>query len=378
MKFSIQKDRFAQSVQDVLKAISSRTTIPILTGIKIDAGTEGIKLTGSDSDISIESFIPKEEEEIILADIQQTGSVVLNARFFNEIVKKLPSDTIEIEVLSSFQTVIRSGQAEFNLNGLDPEEYPHLPQIEEEEVFKLPTDLLKAMVRQTVFAVSTSETRPILTGVNWQVENGMLSCIATDSHRLALRQAAVETASDAEYNVVIPGKSLSELSKILDDSQEAVEIVITENQVLFRAKHLLFFSRLLEGNYPDTSRLIPTDSKTKLELNTKEFLQAIDRASLLAREGRNNVVKLSMIGDEMIEISSNSPEIGKVTEQVKSQAIEGEELKISFSAKYMMDALKALEGTEINIQFAGAMRPFVIRPQHDDSTLQLILPVRTY
>ncbi|WP_100401284.1 DNA polymerase III subunit beta [Bacillus sp. FJAT-42315] len=378
MKFSIQKDRFAQSVQDVLKAISSRTTIPILTGIKIDAGTEGIKLTGSDSDISIESFIPKEEEEILLADIQQTGSVVLNARFFNEIVKKLPSDTIEIEVLSSFQTVIRSGQAEFNLNGLDPEEYPHLPQIEEEEVFKLPTDLLKAMVRQTVFAVSTSETRPILTGVNWRVEEGMLSCIATDSHRLALRQAAVETASDAEYNVVIPGKSLSELSKILDDSQEAVEIVITENQVLFRAKHLLFFSRLLEGNYPDTSRLIPTDSKTRLELNTKEFLQAIDRASLLAREGRNNVVKLSMIGDEMIEVSSNSPEIGKVTEQVKSQAVEGEELKISFSAKYMMDALKALEGTEINIQFAGAMRPFVIRPQHDDSTLQLILPVRTY
>ncbi|MGM7637454.1 DNA polymerase III subunit beta [Bacillus sp. Hm123] len=376
MKFSIQKDRFAQSVQDVLKAISSRTTIPILTGIKIDAATEGIKLTGSDSDISIESFIPKEEEEMVLADIQQAGSVVLNARFFNEIVKKLPSDTIEIEVLSSFQTVIRSGQAEFNLNGLDPEEYPHLPQIEEEEVFKLPTDLLKAMVRQTVFAVSTSETRPILTGVNWQVEEGMLSCIATDSHRLALRQAAVETAS--EYNVVIPGKSLSELSKILDDSQESVEIVITENQVLFRAKHLLFFSRLLEGNYPDTSRLIPTDSKTRLELNTKEFLQAIDRASLLAREGRNNVVKLSMIGDEMIEISSNSPEIGKVTEQVKSQAVEGEELKISFSAKYMMDALKALEGTEINIQFAGAMRPFVIRPQNDDSTLQLILPVRTY
>ncbi|WP_338752436.1 DNA polymerase III subunit beta [Bacillus sp. FJAT-52991] len=378
MKFSIQKDRFAQSVQDVLKAISSRTTIPILTGIKIDAGTEGIKLTGSDSDISIESFIPKEEEEILLADIKQTGSVVLNARFFNEIVKKLPSDTIEIEVISSFQTVIRSGQAEFNLNGLDPEEYPHLPRIEEEEVFTLPTDLLKAMVRQTVFAVSTSETRPILTGVNWRVENGVLSCIATDSHRLALRQAAVETMSGAEYNVVIPGKSLSELSKILDDSQDVVEIVITENQVLFRAKHLLFFSRLLEGNYPDTSRLIPTDSKTKLELNAKEFLQAIDRASLLAREGRNNVVKLSMIGEEMIEISSNSPEIGKVTEQVKSHAVEGEELKISFSAKYMMDALKALEGTEINIQFAGAMRPFVIRPQHDDSTLQLILPVRTY
>ncbi|MEK4027440.1 MULTISPECIES: DNA polymerase III subunit beta [Bacillaceae] len=378
MKFAIQKDRFAQSVQDVLKAISSRTTIPILTGIKIDATEEGIKLTGSDSDISIESFIPKEEEGKIIVEIQQTGSIVLNARFFNEIVKKLPSEKAEIEVVSSFQTVIRSGQAEFNLNGLDPDEYPHLPQIEEGEVFKLPTDLLKALIRQTVFAVSTSETRPILTGVNWKMEEGQLICIATDSHRLAWRKASVETNSNAEYNIVIPGKSLNELSKILDDSQELVEIVITDNQVLFRAKHLLFYSRLLEGNYPDTSRLIPTDHKTKLELNTKDFLQAIDRASLLAREGRNNVVKLSMIDEGMIEISSNSPEIGKVTEQVKSREMEGEEIKISFSAKYMMDALKVLEGTEINIQFTGAMRPFVIRPENDDSILQLILPVRTY
>ncbi|MFK2826554.1 DNA polymerase III subunit beta [Bacillus sp. B190/17] len=378
MKFSIQKDRFAQSVQDVLKAISSRTTIPILTGIKIDATEEGIKLTGSDSDISIESFIPKEEGEQIIVEIQQTGSIVVNARFFNEIVKKLPSEKVEIEVITSFQTVIRSGQAEFNLNGLDPDEYPQLPQIEEGEMFKLPTDLLKAMIRQTVFAVSTSETRPILTGVNWKMEEGELICIATDSHRLALRKAAIETDLNAEYNIVIPGKSLNELSKILDDTQDPVEIVITENQVLFRAKHLLFYSRLLEGNYPDTSRLIPTESKTKLELNAKEFLQAIDRASLLAREGRNNVVKLSMIDEEVIEVSSNSPEIGKVTEQVKSQAIEGEEIKISFSAKYMMDALKALEGTEINIQFTGPMRPFVIRPEHDHSILQLILPVRTY
>lgn len=173
-------------------------------------------------------------------------------------------------------------------------------------------------------------------------------------------------------------KSLTELSKILDDTNEPVEIVMTDNQVLFRSKHVLFYSRLLEGNYPDTSRLIPDEYKTKMEMNTKEYLQAIDRASLLAREGRNNVVKMSSSEEGTVEISSNSPEIGKVIEQVNSISTEGEELKISFSAKYMMDALKALEGTEIDIQFTGAMRPFVIRPLHDDSTLQLILPVRTY
>ena len=308
----------------------------------------------------------------------QTGAIVLQAKFFSEIVKKLPTDQVEIEVHQSMQTVIRSGTAEFNLIGLDADEYPHLPQIEENNAFKIPTDLLKAIIRQTVFAVSTSETRPILTGVNWKIENNELICIATDSHRLALRKAPIELAADAAYNVVIPGKSLNELSKTLAENNEAIEIVITENQILFKAKHLLFFSRLLEGNYPDTSRLIPTESKTDIILKTKEFLQAIDRASLLARESRNNVVKLSTTETLDVEISSITPEVGKVVEDIKSESLEGEGLKISFSAKYMMDALKALEGTDIKISFTGAMRPFIIQPMNDESTLQLILPVRTY
>ncbi|MGI8387683.1 DNA polymerase III subunit beta [Robertmurraya sp. P23] len=378
MRFIIQRDRLVQSVQDVMKAVTSRTTIPILTGIKIVVTEDGVTLTGSDSDISIESFIPKEEAGDELVEIKQTGSIVLQAKFFSEIVKKLPTDTVEIDVQNHFQTVIRSGKSEFNLNGLDAEEYPHLPQIEEQNAFKIRTDLLKVLIRQTVFAVSTSETRPVLTGVNWKVENGELICIATDSHRLALRKAKVDIENDINYNVVIPGKSLNELSKILDDTNDLVDIVITENQVLFKAKHLLFFSRLLEGNYPDTTRLIPSESKTEVTVNTKEFLQSIDRASLLAREGRNNVVKFSTIEEKVIEVSSNTPEIGKVVEELQAQAITGEELKISFSAKYVMDALKALEGQEIKISFTGAMRPFIIQPLNDDSILQLILPVRTY
>ena len=378
MRFIIQRDHLVQSVQDVMKAITSRTTIPILTGIKIVASEEGVTLTGSDSDISIESFIPKEEDDKEIIEIKQPGSIVLQARFFSDMVKKLPSDFVEIEVQNHLQTVIRSGNSEFDLIGLDAEEYPHLPQIEEENVFKIPTDLLKAMIRQTSFAVSTSETRPILTGVNWKVENNELYCIATDSHRLAQRKAKIEMETPANYNVVIPGKSLNELSKILADNSESIEIVITENQILFKAKHLLFFSRLLEGNYPDTSRLIPSESKTDIVLHTKEFLHAIDRASLLAREGKNNVVKLMTLQDQLIEISSNTPEVGKVVEEMKGISMDGEELKISFSAKYMMDALRAIEGNEIKITFTGAMRPFVIYPINDDSTLQLILPVRTY
>ncbi|WP_010677437.1 DNA polymerase III subunit beta [Bacillus timonensis] len=378
MKFIIQRDYLVRSVQDVMKAVSSRTTIPILTGIKIVATNEGVTLTGSDSDVSIESFIPNEEAGDEIVEIKESGSVVLQARFFSEIVKKLPKDTVEIEVQSNLLTIIRSGKAEFNLNGLDAEEYPHLPQIEENHGFKIPADLLKNMIRQTVFAVSTSETRPILTGVNWKVENNTLNCIATDSHRLAMRTAQIETENGGTYNAVIPGKSLNELSKILDDTTDLVDIVITENQVLFKTKHLLFFSRLLDGSYPDTSRLIPTESKTEVVLATKEFLQSIDRASLLAREANNNVVKFTTSPGGVVEISSTSPEIGKVNEEIQSKSIEGEELKISFSAKYMMDALKALESAEIRISFTGAMRPFFIKALDDDTVFHLILPVRTY
>ena len=379
MRFTIQKDYLVRSVQDVMKAVSSRTTIPILTGIKVVATEEGVTLTGSDADISIESFIPVEENGKEIVEVNQSGSIVLQAKYFSEIVKKLPKETVEISVENHLMTKITSGKSEFNLNGLDSAEYPLLPQIEEHHVFKIPTDLLKHMIRQTVFAVSTSETRPILTGVNWKVYNSELTGIATDIHRLALRKAKIEGIADEfQANVVIPGKSLNELSKILDESEEMVDIVITEYQVLFRTKHLLFFSRLLEGNYPDTTRLIPAESKTDIFVNTKEFLQAIDRASLLARDGRNNVVKLSTLEQAMLEISSNSPEIGKVVEEVQCEKVDGEELKISFSAKYMMDALKALDSTEIKISFTGAMRPFLIRTVNDESIIQLILPVRTY
>ncbi|KAB7665306.1 DNA polymerase III subunit beta [Bacillus sp. B1-b2] len=377
MKFIIQKEHLVQSVQDVMKAITSRTTIPILTGIKIVASEEGVTLTGSDSDISIESFIPKEENDLEIVEIKKPGSIVLQAKFFSEIVKKLPTSQVEIEV-DNLQTVIRSGKSEFNLNGLDSEEYPHLPELSEQNLFKIPADLLKNLIKQTVFAVSTSETRPVLTGVNWKVENDDLICIATDSHRLALRKAKLETTLEQSFNIVIPGKSLNELNRILDDHDEYVEIVVTQNQILFKTKHILFFSRLLEGNYPDTNRLIPNESKTDIVVNSKEFLQSIDRASLLAREGRNNVVKFSTVGENVVELSSFTPEIGKVVEELVSESIVGEELKISFSAKYMMDALKVLEGSEVKISFTGAMRPFVLHPTNDDSTLQLILPVRTY
>ena len=378
MKFDIIREHLLAGLNDVMKAVSSKTTTPILTGIKLDVTNEGLHLTGSDADITIQTFIPVEEDGKQIINVFTTGSIVLQARMFNEIVRKLPTNEVEIEISNGFATHIRSGKSEFHLIGQDSSEYPSLPELSADQQFTIPADLLKSIIRETVFAVATSESRPVLTGVNWNIQDDELICVATDSHRLARRKIKLEQLPANIKNVVIPGKSLNELNKILEDSTNPVQIVMTNQQVLFKTEDVLFFSRLLEGNYPDTSRLIPTDYKTTVTMEGKALLQAIDRASLLAREDRNNVVRFETIENNVVEISSNSPEIGKVEEEITVSALEGEGLKISFSAKYMMEALKAIEGQDVVIQFAGAMRPFIIRSIHDDAILQLILPVRTY
>lgn len=377
MKFEILRDELLDGLNDVMKAISSKVTIPILTGIKIEVNENGMSMIGSNSDITIRTFIPIEKDGKELIQVEEPGSIILQARVFNDIIRKLPTNEVKIDVKEGLQTLIQSGKSEFKLIGSNPDEYPVLPEIKDEHSFTLQSDLMKSIIRETVFAVSQQETRPILTGVHWTIEEGRLSCVATDSHRLARRLATPEDMPAISFNFVVPGKSLQELNKILSDTNDPVEILISDQQVLFKMNHVLFYSRLLEGNYPDTSRLIPEDSKTSIVVNGRALLQSIDRASLVAKEEQNNIVRFSTEG-QMIEISSNSPEIGKVEELVEAIKMEGEELKISFSAKYMMDALRAIDGQDIEIQFTGAMRPFILKSVDNDSILQLILPVRTY
>ena len=377
MKFTIQRDYFLNQLNDTLKAISPRTTLPILTGIKIDATDKGIILTGSDSEISIEITINQNIDGEKIVDIEEKGSVVLPGRFFVDIVKKLPGKTVNLSTNDQFKTLITSGHSEFNVSGLDPDQYPLLPQVSEDDAIKLPIKVLKNIIAQTNFAVSTSETRPVLTGVNWLIQNNELICTATDSHRLALRKLKLEDEEIDDKNVIIPGKALSELNKIVSDSEEDINIFFASNHVFFKVGHINFISRLLEGNYPDTTRLFPENYETKIILDNSEFYHAIDRASLLAREGGNNVIKLSTDVDK-VELSSTSPEIGTVKEDVSTDNVEGESLKISFNSKYMMDALKAIDNDEVQVEFFGTMRPFILKPKDDETVVQLILPIRTY
>ncbi|PTG64584.1 DNA polymerase III subunit beta [Staphylococcus chromogenes] len=376
MEFSIKRDYFITQLNDTLKAISPRTTLPILTGIKIEATSEGVVLTGSDSEISIEITIPNQVDGEDIVEVKEPGSVVLPGRFFVDIIKKLPGKDVKLSTNEQFQTLITSGHSEFNLSGLDPDQYPLLPQVSSDDALQLPIKVLKNIIAQTNFAVSTSETRPVLTGVNWLIQENELICTATDSHRLAVRKLKLEEEIE-DKNVIIPGKALAELNKIMTENEEHIDIFFASNQVLFRVGHINFISRLLEGHYPDTSRLFPENYEIKLGLDNNDFYHAIDRASLLAREGGNNVIKLST-GDALVELSSTSPEIGTVKEEVTAQDVEGGNLKISFNSKYMMDALKAIDNDEVEVEFFGTMKPFILKPKDDDTVTQLILPIRTY
>src|SRR5690625_1030730 len=255
MKFVINRDRLLKSLNDVMKAISSRAAIPILTGIKIEADQQGIILTGSDSNISIESFIPIEENGKVHIQEIRPGQVVLQASYFPEVIRKLPEKTVAVEVDEQLNVKIASGNALFNLNGQDAEEYPQLPQLQANNTFNIASNLLKGLITQTVFAISTMETRPILTGVNIKFDDQKLSFTATDSHRLALKEIPLDTEIDLP-NIVVPGKSLTELVKILDDTNDPIEVSVTNNLILFKTNHLKFLSQLLNGNYQVTSRLI--------------------------------------------------------------------------------------------------------------------------
>lgn len=379
MRFTVRKKHLLDSIQEVSNAITPRAAvIPILTGMKLEVLTTKIVLTGSNSDITIQSTIPATiDGDEIITNIEP-GSIVLPMPHFPEIIRKLPQELVHIYVDENYKTVIQSGKAVFNLYGQNSEEYPQIAIERNEDDLAINVTKLKGLIRQTVFAVSAMETRPVLTGVHVTVSGDTLTFTATDTHRLAQRSVVIGPNKLDHLSIVIPGKSLQELNKIIDETDENMLMVIMNNQVLFYTDNLTFISRLLSGTYPDTDRLIPTNTETTLHIQTKELIQTLERAALLANNEQNNVIRLDADGDKIIEISSNSPEIGNVQEQLAIISHEGEPVKISFSSRYLLDSLKTIDSETVQINFTGAMRPFIIRTPKDNQALHLILPVRTY
>lgn len=374
--FSINKSYFLQALNTTKRAISHKNAIPILSTVKIDVDSEGITLTGSNGQISIEYFIPVKEENAGLL-ITSSGSILLEAGFFINVVSSLPDVTLEFKEIEKNQIVLTSGKSEITLKGKDAEQYPRLQDMQAENPLLIETKTLKNVINETAFAASLQESRPILTGVHLVLaDNQTLKTVATDSHRLSQRQLSLEKASD-NFDVVVPSRSLREFSAVFADDIETVEVFFSANQILFRSEQISFYTRLLEGAYPDTDRLIPTAFTAEMTLNRDQLRQAMERARILSNATTNGTVKLE-VENGIVSAHVNSPEVGQVHEELDTVTVSGQDLTISFNPTYLIDALKAIDTENVTISFISAVRPFTLIPAEDQgSFIQLITPVRT-
>ena len=371
MKFIIKQEILLESLYHASRAISSRNLIPILTGIKFDLTDDGLYLSASDTDISIRCLIPSSDIE----EVYEYGSVVIGGKYIVEIIKKLPNTNITIEVMDENKMIISTDNTEFNLNGVSSNEFPNLDLSETQEPIILKSNIIKKVIAQTFFATSKNESRPLLTGINFRIEDNVIEVIATDSYRLAKKTILLDRKIENILNFVIPGKNLLELDKIIVDNDENLELHIFENKVLFKYKNILFLSRLLSGTYPATSSIIPQEFSVKVDCFCSSLFDMIDRASLLTSDRDKNTIKLELKNQEMI-ISSNSPEIGKVEEKMHVDS--NDEISISFSSKYMLDCIKSFETSDITLFMNDDNSPIIIKSVDDESLVQLVLPIKTY
>lgn len=372
MNFTILKNELQNALQDTAHAISPNSPQPALRGIKIDAYNDTLILSGSDADISIRRTISKDEKNSL--NIIEEGSILIESRYLLEIVRKIDAEEIQIEIIDGALTKFSGGSAVFRINGMRADDYPDIDFTKPSSSIKLPASTLAAIIEQTAFAASSKDTRPVLTGVNFHLEGGVLSCTATDSYRLAKKK--IEIDSSDEFNITIPAKSLSEVrNTMLQDLSADIEISMNDRKVQFSSESVLLQSRLLDGGYPETERLIPKEFKYELTLSRNDLIHAIDRTTFIKNDNMT-INRLSMSENEVV-LSNRSQEIGESTEQLAA-VFKGDPLDISFAGNYVLSAARALRGNNITISFTAEMKPFVLKGDADDSVLQLVLPVRTY
>ena len=367
MDFKIKRIELLNALTKVSRAVSIKSPLPVLTGIKFDLKEDELILTGSDSDITIQTSI-QDNIEII-----KPGSVVLSSRYILEIIKKIDSEEVHIFIVDGTLTRIEGANSRFDLNGTSYIDYPRIDLNKTGVNLQMKSTNLKEAIEQTSFATSEKETRPVLTGVNFKAKDHILECIATDSYRLAKRILNID--SDISFNIIIPKKSLIEISRIIE-KDELIDLYVSDRKVLFIFDNVLIQTRLIDGTYPDTTRLIPENFDYSMSVDSVSLLNSIDRASLLSNE-QTNIIKLSMNEDEVI-LSSYSQEIGSVEENLSKAFYKGEPLNISFSARYLNDAIKSINGEKVQVLFTGEMKPFIIKDFDKEDIIQLVLPVRTY
>ena len=364
MRFQCESPHLMAGLSVVTRALATRSTLQILEGVLLETCPEGLRLTCTDLALGIETLVE--------AQVAEDGRVVMPGRLFSEIIRKLPGGTVEVTVNENHSAVIRCQKSRTTLAGMNAAEFPELPEVEGGNVIAAPQRALRNLIQKTCFAIATDESRPLLTGCLMEIEAEEIRLVALDGFRLALRKLA-HSQSIEPMQAVIPGKVLSELAKVLADEEAEVQLNIGRTHLSADMGVTRVVARLLEGEYTRYRRILPTEWHTKVKVNRDALEKAIDRAGLMAREGKNNLVRFQ-IADQQLTMTSNA-EQGDVLEQVDLM-VDGKDLEIAFNVRYMSDVLKALDEEEICLRFNSNVSPCEICPPEGDAYLYLVLPVR--
>ncbi|MCL2406343.1 MAG: DNA polymerase III subunit beta [Defluviitaleaceae bacterium] len=379
MKLSCSKDLLVHGIGIVGKAVTGRSTQPILECILLETNSDGLVLTGNDLELGIES-------RTIAADVDEGGKVALNARIFSDIVRKMPGDKVEIECMGNFVTMLRGGGAEFRILGSDGDEFPGLPEMDGGDVndrFEITAAEISGMIKQVLFSVSTDESKPALTGVLFESKEGKLRLVSLDTLRVSVREADIDNKELSVY-AIIPGKVLGEITKVLGTSDKnIVTIQFMKNLVLFETDEARIISRLIDGKFIDYERLFATEATTYLTLHSKFLEDGLERASLISREARKNPVRLTAEerdGAFALTVESKA-ETGTFIEEIGQEAalsLDGQGIKISFNPKFLLDVLKVVNDGSICLKFTTPISPCIITGTEDESYRYVIMPLREY
>ena len=364
MKINCNKDELFSVISNVSRAVSAKSTLTALEGILLRAKGDKLYLSAYDLDMGMSSSIE--------ARVHEEGEIVLTAKLFVDMVRRMAGEDVCIESDEKLLTQIKSGLSEFTILGIPAEEFPELPQVGDSAVFQLPQNMLKSMVDQTLFAIATNDAKPVHTGSLFEFENGILNVVSVDGFRLALRREKVACEEDLSF--VVPGKTLSEISKLLDDDEETnVDISASHKHIIFQVNGYSVVSRLLEGEFLDYKAAIPPTTASTVTVNKRSFMESIERTSLLISDRLKSPLRVKF-EDGSIKMSCSTA-IGKAYDELDCK-MEGAGVEMGFNNRYLIDALRASDCDEVKLEISGALSPMKIVPLSGDHFLFLVLPVR--
>lgn len=363
MKIRCSCQSLSEAVTNVQRAVSTKSNLPALEGILFKAAENSLTLCGYDLELGIVTSVS--------AEIMTEGSVVLSAKLISDIVRRLPGENVTIDTNEKFMTTIVSGAVDYKIIGISPEEYPEIPMVRSDSHIQIEGKILKSMISQTLYAVADSDIKPVQKGSLFEIGDGIIKIISVDGYRLAIRNENLIT--DEKKSFIVPGKSLSEVIKLIKDDDSNAEIIVGDRHIIFKIDNYSIVSRLLEGEFMNYNSAIPDSYKTEVRVNTRKFISSLDRMSLLLSERIKSPVRCN-IENGIVKLSCSTV-LGQAYDEFETD-MNGDSVEIGFNVKYMLDAMRNTETDEVRIQLNGPLSPMKIMPSEGDSFLFLVLPVR--